>query len=298
MNNASIQKRGLIISIAIAVALAFVFAASSARAEELPIPDTFDPGVPIPILACELEVIKTVEGGTAVPSDFSVHVLRNGIDIPGSPHPGSWTGTFYFNLAPGFYRVTETGGPPGYTAIFSGACDAQGNIGLTLDTKAVCYIKNVFTGATTTPPNNPPPAATSTSSGGGSLSGTVVAPGIPDTGIDDTLDGDVVAPWTLTGEVIAPSSGGGSSGGGSSGGGGGNGPIVGSLPSGGGGGGSPPGQVLGAATAPPVETPAVGGGDAPAVPNTGAGGTAFPLLALSGLIAILGIVALVRARHF
>src|SRR5262249_25899638 len=67
----------------------------------------------------------------------------------GSPQPGSATGTSYSDLAAGAYTVSESGGPAGYTASFSGDCDQTGAVTLTAGDAKTCTITNTFT---------PPPA--------------------------------------------------------------------------------------------------------------------------------------------
>ncbi|MBM3272197.1 DUF11 domain-containing protein, partial [Candidatus Kaiserbacteria bacterium] len=133
-------------------------------------------GAPSPFLSAEdcpgeppessgtIKVIKMVVGGSASPSDFSIHLKKDGADVGGSPEPGSLTGTSYIGLAPGAYTVSESGGPSGYTAGFVGACDSTGEIDLSAGETAVCAITNTYT---ETPP---PPAVT----GGLSVTTTVV----------------------------------------------------------------------------------------------------------------------------
>jgi hypothetical protein len=76
-----------------------------------------------------LTVFKEVindNGGTAVASDFSIHVKDSGnVDVPGSPAAGSdTTGTLYI-LPGGDYVVSEDLPPAGYTQVgFSGDCDS------------------------------------------------------------------------------------------------------------------------------------------------------------------------------
>src|SRR3990167_784019 len=95
-------------------------------------------GAPIPHLTADdcdtpppagsgtLKVVKIVAGGgTASPSDFSLHVKSGGTDVGSSPQPGSVAGTSYVGLAPGEYTVSETG-PDNYTASFIGACNSSG----------------------------------------------------------------------------------------------------------------------------------------------------------------------------
>ncbi len=53
-----------------------------------------------------LVVSKNVVGGTAVPSDFSLHVTSGNTDVAGSPFPGQQNGTD-FKLVTGSYTVSE-----------------------------------------------------------------------------------------------------------------------------------------------------------------------------------------------
>lgn len=260
----------------------------------------FPDDLPIPSTICKLKVIKTVEGGSAQPSDFQIHVRRNGTDIDGSPSAGTPSGTWYETTVPGQYSVSETG-PAGYTPYFSGDCSASGTIGLTLGTSATCYIKNVFNGgSTTTPPaTTTPPTSTTTppSTGGGTLGGEVIAPPATAT-TGGSLSGNVIAPsgGTLTGAVVAPSGGGGGS-------------LSGSVvtPSGGGSlGGNvvtpPGGGSLGGTVIPPTTTPGgsiVDTSVLPGIPNTGEGGEVASVITLviSALITIFGSLALTRMRR-
>ena len=250
-----------------------------------PIPHLTASGCPAtpPAGAGTLKVVKQVAGGTALASDFDMHVTQAGTDIAGSPQPGSPSGTSYIGLAAGSYAVSESGGPSGYSASFSGDCNTAGVVSVTASSSLTCSITNTF--------------ATSTLPGGGhttsgSLSGTVVAStggsltGAVATSSGGTLSGTVLDPGsgTLSGTVVAPSSSGGGGGGGgggssvSSGGGSGGGSSTGS--GGGGAGAVPAGQVLGASTS------------VPGVPNTGAGGDAAQtmlILLISALMALAGI---------
>lgn len=123
-------------------------------------------GTPLPFLSAEdcpsepptqsgtIKVMKIVAGGSAVASDFSIHLKKDGVDVGGSPEPGSVTGTSYIGLAPGIYTVSESGGPSGYTTGFVGACDSSGTIELSAGQTVACAITNTYT---ETPP---PPSVT------------------------------------------------------------------------------------------------------------------------------------------
>ncbi|MFZ6003564.1 MAG: choice-of-anchor P family protein [Actinomycetota bacterium] len=85
-----------------------------------------------------LRVIK--QSSPASPSQFSLHVTQGGSDVAGSPEPGSASGTDY-TLPVGTYLVSESGGPAGYTADFSG-CGDTGSV-LVLDGQTTtCTIVN------------------------------------------------------------------------------------------------------------------------------------------------------------
>lgn len=92
-----------------------------------------------------LTVIKHVvndNGGTAVASDFSLHV-KNGsnADVTNSPQPGSETGTNY-SLTQGSYKVSEDA-VTGYTQTgFSGDCDSSGNVTVVAGQTKTCTITN------------------------------------------------------------------------------------------------------------------------------------------------------------
>ena len=91
-----------------------------------------------------LTVIKHVvndNGGTADANDWSMHVKSGGSDVSGSPFPGSEAGTTK-TLSAGSYVVSESGGPSGYAASFSGDCDSSGNVTLGSGDSKVCTITN------------------------------------------------------------------------------------------------------------------------------------------------------------
>src|SRR3989344_8359410 len=102
---------------------------------------------PPPAGSGTLKVVKIVAGGgSASPSDFSLHVKSGGTDVGGSPQPGSVAGTSYVGLAPGEYTVSETG-PANYTASFIGACNSSGVVTVPDSLiPVVCTITNTFSG--------------------------------------------------------------------------------------------------------------------------------------------------------
>jgi hypothetical protein len=98
--------------------------------------------IPAPAAAV-LTVIKTVSGGMATSSDFSIHVKNGGNEVTGSPQLGSSTGTPY-TLSAGTYAVSESGGPANYISSFSGDCNSGGIVSLTAGQIAKCTMINTF----------------------------------------------------------------------------------------------------------------------------------------------------------
>lgn len=109
-----------------------------------------------------LRVVKTVintSGGTAVSSDFTIHVKSAGVDVSGSPQLGSVTPGTAYSLSAGTYVVSENVNPS-YTAIFSGDCNSSGSVTLALGDSKTCTITNTDT----------PPPPTPSSTGGSTFS--------------------------------------------------------------------------------------------------------------------------------
>lgn len=86
-----------------------------------------------------LTVTKVVVGGTATTSDFDLFVN----DVPVT------NGVATTTLGAGVFTITESN-LPGYTASFSGDCNAAGMVALTLGTEAECVITNTFSTTTAT----------------------------------------------------------------------------------------------------------------------------------------------------
>jgi len=80
-----------------------------------------------------LHVIKTVintGGGTAVPSDFNIHVKNaSNVDVASSPALGVGTPGTSYSLSPGTYTVSEDIDSH-YTRTFAGWCDLNGSLTL------------------------------------------------------------------------------------------------------------------------------------------------------------------------
>jgi CSLREA domain-containing protein len=77
-----------------------------------------------------LRVITQVvndNGGALSPAHFTVHVQSGGADVPGSPRPGSASGTSYAVTQGGTYRVAVDA-PLTYTISIGGACAADGAV--------------------------------------------------------------------------------------------------------------------------------------------------------------------------
>src|SRR5207253_3523594 len=74
-------------------------------------------------VAPTLTVIKHVvndNGGAAVASDWSMHITSGGNDVTGSPFAGAESPGTTKTVSAGTLAVSESGGPSGYAASFSG----------------------------------------------------------------------------------------------------------------------------------------------------------------------------------
>ena len=75
-----------------------------------PTPTVTATPTPTPVVPATLHIVKHVVntyGGTAVASDFIIHVTQNGTDVAGSPATGVDGAGRTYSLAPGNYLVTE-----------------------------------------------------------------------------------------------------------------------------------------------------------------------------------------------
>lgn len=113
-----------------------------------------------------LHIIKNVVnnfGGVASSSDFSMQVKLAGVDVAGSPANGTTTPGILYTLSFGTYVVSENATTT-YTQVFSGDCDASGNITLGSGDDKTCTVTN--SDIAPPPPLPPPVVALVTSSGG------------------------------------------------------------------------------------------------------------------------------------
>lgn len=93
-----------------------------------------------------LRVIKLVVntgGGTAVASNFNVHVKLSGTDVSGSPTVGTSVPGTSYALAAGTYVVSEDTNT-GYGVTFSGDCNSSGSVTLSAGDDKTCTIINTF----------------------------------------------------------------------------------------------------------------------------------------------------------
>ena len=93
----------------------------------------------------QLKVVKHVindNGGTATASAWSLHVKSGASDVSGSPQAGDENGDTYTLTDGQSYDVSETGGPSGYTATFSGDCNASGAVTVAAGALKTCTITN------------------------------------------------------------------------------------------------------------------------------------------------------------
>jgi len=93
-----------------------------------------------------LHVIKQVvntSGGTATSSDFILHVksATSSLDVSGSPALGATTPGTLYSLSAGSYLISEDASTT-YTQSFSGDCDVNGNVTLSLGDMKTCIITN------------------------------------------------------------------------------------------------------------------------------------------------------------
>jgi len=113
-------------------------------------------------VAPTLRVIKRVvnnDGGVAKEGDWTMHV-KAGLplaDVAGSPFPGAASPGVLRTLRAGTYVVSESGGPGGYAASFSGDCNGGGQVTLAVGQNKTCTVTNDDV-AVAPPP--PPPGDT------------------------------------------------------------------------------------------------------------------------------------------
>jgi len=104
-----------------------------------------------PPSAATLHVIKLVIGGTAVPSNFTVHVENASVDVAGSPAPGAAAPGTTYSLTAGTYTVSENANAS-YMQSFTGACNLSGAVTLSAGQDAICTIVNTAVAVPVVPP--------------------------------------------------------------------------------------------------------------------------------------------------
>ncbi len=113
-----------------------------------------------------LHVIKLVvngNGGTAVPSSFTVHLKNaSGTEVGGGPFAGVAAPGTSYALSSGAYTVSENANAS-YVQTFTGDCDANGNVTLATGDDKICTVVNT---------DIPPPAPVT--SGGSSGNARIV----------------------------------------------------------------------------------------------------------------------------
>lgn len=107
-----------------------------------------------------IEVTGQMKSGTAHPSDFTVRLVRTSPSGGGSSEAQGDT-IMFGGLTPGVYQLSKTAGPSGYSVAWSGDCNAQGSVIISVGTQAECTATYAYA---PTPPRG--------GSGGGST-GTV-----------------------------------------------------------------------------------------------------------------------------
>lgn len=103
-------------------------ATATATVTPTPTATPTDTATVIPVVPATLHVIKHVVntyGGTAVASDFMIHVSHNGTEVAGSPAVGADGTGHVYTLAPGTYLVSETH-VDGYYGTFANTDPALG----------------------------------------------------------------------------------------------------------------------------------------------------------------------------
>ena len=100
---------------------------------------TNDDGAAAPASLTVVKQVVTDDGGTATAGEFTMHIRSGASDV--DTFPGDTGGTTR-TLVPGTYRVTESGGPDGYTGVISGACAADGTVTLAAGEARTCTVVN------------------------------------------------------------------------------------------------------------------------------------------------------------
>lgn len=151
---------------------------------------------PTSAVPATLHVVKTVindNGGTAVASDFNLHVKLSGSDVVGSPATGTVAPGTSYSLSAGTYIVSEDANVS-YTQSFSGDCNSNGSVTLSAGDNKTCIITNNDIAATVVPPTSTPAPVVESVVVPAPVA-TPIVPKLPNTGI--ASDEQSNFPWGI-----------------------------------------------------------------------------------------------------
>jgi len=97
--------------------------------------------LPPPAILHIVNLVVNGNGGTAVPSNFNVHVKSAGADILGSPASGVAAPGAPYSLSAGIYSISEDPNTS-YIQTFTGDCNSSGNITLAPGDNKICTVVN------------------------------------------------------------------------------------------------------------------------------------------------------------
>ena len=147
-----------------------------------PIPTTPVATPVVPSASALLHIVKQVlngTGGTAMPSDFTLHIKSAGIDVSGSPASGTGAPGISYSLNTGTYVASENANAS-YAQSFSGACNSSGNITLSSGDDKTCVVINTFIPVSTVSiPVSSPIVINNSNSGGVFVNTPIVVPPVP-----------------------------------------------------------------------------------------------------------------------
>lgn len=88
-----------------------------------------------------VKVAVVVQGGTAKSTDFTLSIQKKGVTR--GPRVSAKGSTITFTAEPGTYVISTTG-PSRYTSVWSGDCNAAGEVVIAADTQVNCTLTNVY----------------------------------------------------------------------------------------------------------------------------------------------------------
>ena len=100
-----------------------------------------------------VKVASVVQGGSAKASEFTLTINKK--DSTRTSRITANGNTITFNVEPGTYVISKKSGPSRYTSVWSGACNAAGEVVITEGTQVNCTLTHVYgsssSGGTTSP---------------------------------------------------------------------------------------------------------------------------------------------------